>query len=225
VIAVHIGFPKTATTFLQTEVFPRFARPGFTYVPLEACARLFASLIHDDDEIYDGDVTAERVREEAGGAKLSLFSYEALTGHAHPTGSSNRTQIARRLRQLGFDRVLISIRNQFDVLESAYKQYLSGGGVLPFRDYVTFDPSETTYLDPRYYDYHPLYCLYTSLFGFSNVLVLQQERLREPEFLGRLTSFLCAESSTVDWRAHPNQSPSYEKLTLLRLLNRAARGS
>ena len=217
--AAHIGFPKTATKFLQTTVFPRLASPEFTYVPLDGCVSLFASLIEDDDTIYDSAATAERVRESARGAAAALFSYEGLTGHHYRSGFMNRSQIARRLKQVGIDRVLITIRNQFDALESAYKQYIKGGGVLRFRDYITFDSSKTRYLDPRYFDYHLVHNLYASTFGPSNVLMLQHERLREPEFLGRLTAFLSARPITVEWGASANKSLSREKMVLLRLCN------
>jgi hypothetical protein len=217
--AVHIGFPKTATTFLQTAVFPRLESPGFAYVPHESSIRLFASLIDDDDTIYDLEMTAERVRECAQESEAVLFSYEGLTGHHYRSGFMNRSQIARRLKQIGFDRVLITIRSQFDALESAYKQYIKGGGVLRFCDYVTFDASKTRYLDPRYFDYHLIHDLYASTFGPSNVLVLQYERLREPEFLEALKGFLSVRTTTLEWGALSNKSLSFEKMSLLRVCN------
>ncbi|MEQ1856288.1 MAG: hypothetical protein ABL963_07455 [Longimicrobiales bacterium] len=217
--AVHVGFPKTATTFLQTAVFPGLVSPGFVYVPQEASIRLFASLIDDDDTIYNPAMMAERLLETVGASEAVLFSYEGLTGHHYRSGFMNRSQIARRLKQAGFDRVLITIRNQFDALESAYKQYIKGGGVLRFREYITFDESRTRYLDPRYFDYHLIYDLYGSTFGPSNVLVLQYERLREPEFLETLSRFLCARASDIEWGDSFNRSLSFEKMALLRICN------
>jgi hypothetical protein len=218
--AVHIGFPKTATKFLQASVFTRLASRAFAYVPLDQSARLFASLIDDDDSIYDSATTTVRVLECAGESETVLFSHEALTGHHYRCGFVNRSQIARRLKQVGFDRVLITIRNQFDALESAYKQYLASGGVLKFRDYIALDVSTTRYFDPRYFDYHLIYDLYASTFGPSNVLVLQYERLREPAFLDALTGFLCASSIAVEWDVPVNESLSFEKMAFLRLCNR-----
>lgn len=217
--AVHIGFPKTATTFLQTAVFPRLAGPEFVYVTHEPCVRLFASLIDDDDTIYDAAATADRIRECAPTGTAVLFSYEGLTGHHYRSGFMNRSQIARRLKQVGFDRVLITIRNQFAALESAYKQYIKSGGVLRFRDYVTLDASKTRYLDPRYFDYHLIHDLYASTFGASNVLVLQFERLREPDFLEGMMTFLGTGPVSVEWGAPANPSLSFEKTAFLRVCN------
>ncbi len=163
--AIHIGFPKTATTFLQTTVFPRLTGRGFAYVPRGASTRLFAPLIDDDDTIFDPDAMADRVREHASDAPNALFSYEALTGEHFRSGFVNRTQIARRLRREGFERVLITIRNQFDVLESAYRQHVQSGGVLRFRDYASLDPGKPMYLHTRYFDYDLTYDLYATIFG------------------------------------------------------------
>jgi hypothetical protein len=217
--AVHIGFPKTATKFLQKTVFPRIAGPGFTYVPLETSVELFASLIDDDDTIYDEAATVEHVRNAAPESASVLFSHEGLTGQPYRGGFMNRSQIAERLARAGFDKVLVTIRNQADALESAYKQYVAIGGVLRLRDYVTFDPAQAGHLNPQYFDYHRIYELYVSIFGRSNVLVLQYERLVEPTFLEQLTRFLCAKPVTVDVGELVNPSLSFEKAAVLRFCN------
>lgn len=217
--AVHIGFPKTATTFLQTRVFPALVDDGFVYVGKEAAARCLASLIDDDDTIFDAHGLRERVEWSAPSGANALFSFEGLTGHHYRCGFVNRSQIARRLRAAGFDRALITIRNQFDVLESAYKQYVKSGGVLRYRDYVTFDPTRPRYLDARYFDYRLIYELYARTFGRDRVLVLQYERLGEPDFVERLRGFVGAASITIPRHGGENRSLSYEKTAVLRLCN------
>jgi hypothetical protein len=216
---VHIGFPKTATKFLQTAVFPQFKGPVFYYVPFEASASLCASLIDDDDTIYDPVATTSRLREHAPESSTVLVSYEGLTGHHYRTGFMNRSQIARRLKQVGFDRVLITIRNQFDAIESSYKQYIASGGVLSFRGYIGFDPEKPLYLHPKYFDYSLIHGLYAAIFGPSNVLVLQYERLHEPEFLQGLAGFLGASSIDVEWSPPVNRSLTYRDAAILRVIN------
>jgi hypothetical protein len=217
--AVHIGFPKTATTFLQTVVFPQLAEQGFTYSGKAASARFFGSLIDDDDTIFDEATLRERLQRSAEGGEHVLLSYEGLTGHHYRSGFVNRSQIARRLQRIGFDRVLITIRNQFDALEAAYKQYVKSGGVLPFCDYVTFDSAKSVYLHPRYFDYALVYELYAETFGRDNVLILQYERLPEPSFLVALCEFLSARPVTVELGVRVNGSLSYEKTRFLRACN------
>jgi len=217
--AVHIGFPKTATTFLQTRVFPRLARPGFGYVPQAVCARLFRPLLDDDDSIYDSVAVRKSVEQLSLGSEGVLFSFEGLTGHPYGSGFVNRSLAARRLKDLGFDRVVITIRNQADALDSAYRQHIRSGGVLRFREYVSFDPTQSSHLDARYFDYHLAYDLYASMFGPSHVLVLQYERLHEPEFVTSLAGFLAVEPIVLDGSVITNKSLSPEKTVVLRLFN------
>jgi hypothetical protein len=217
--AVHIGFPKTATTFLQTAVFPKLTEQGFGYSGKEASASFFRALIDDDDTIFDEQAVCERLQQRARERDRMLFSYEGLAGHHYRSGFVNRSQIARRLRRVGFDRVLITIRNQFDAFESAYKQYIKSGGVLPFTDYITFDSAKAVYLHPRYFDYALVYDLYADTFGRANVLVLQYEQLGNSVFLAELCEFLGAEPITAVRGTAANRSLSYSKTMFLRGCN------
>lgn len=223
--AVHIGFPKTATTYLQTAVFPNLAEDGFEYVGKAASARFFTPLITDDDTIFDPQAMAYRVQERTAGARTALFSYEGLTGEHYRSGFVNRSQIARRLRQVGFERVLITIRNQFDVLESAYKEHVRSGGVLRACDYLSLDPEKPGYLHPRYFDYHLVYELYAATYGHDNVLVLQCEHLGDPTLLRALSSFLGTRPISMSPRPLENTSVSYEKTVFLRFMNHFTRSS
>ena len=216
---IHIGFPKTATTYLQTMVFPRLAGSGYVDLGKEAYARLFSSLIDDDDTIFDADRTATDIWQHAGSQANALLSHERLTGADYRSGFVNRTQIAHRLKRVGFDRVIITIRNQFDVLESAYKQHVRSGGVLRFRDYLSLDSESPRYLHPRYFDYGLAYDLYATLFGSANVLVLQYEDMAEPRFAAALTAFLGTPEASVSWARPANESLSVEKTAVLRVLN------
>lgn len=214
---VHIGFPKTATTFLQRSVFPRLPA-RFRYFDEHTSAAFFAPLINEDDTIFDAGALQQRIA-AAWGNESTLFSYEPLTGLHHQTGFVNRTLIAQRLRRFGFERAIITIRNQFDVLESAYKEYVKNGGVLRFTDYVVFAPGRTRYLYPQYYDYEPIYRLYADTFGKSNVLVLQYERLGEASFVRELCGFLGVDEISVEKGERVNRSLSTTKTKALRVIN------
>jgi len=214
---VHIGFPKTATTFLQTRVFP--ALRDFRYFDARESERFFASVIGHDDTIFDFAAARRSLQDAWDTHAKSLFSYEPLTGLEYRSAFVNRTLIAQRLRKLGFERVIITIRNQFDVLESAYRQYIRSGGVLKIDEYVTFDPAKTHYLYPEYFDYHSIYRLYAETFGHSNVLVLQYERLRDSAFLAELCDFLQTAAIRVALDDTVNASLSYRKTALLRIIN------
>lgn len=213
----HIGFPKTATKFLQRSVFARLPE-RFRYVGEQAAAEHLLPLIHEDDTIFDGEALRARI-EDACAGESALFSYEPLTGLHYQTGFVNRTLIANRLKALGFDRIIITIRNQFDALESAYKEYVRNGGVVRLADYVAFPPDPPHLLYPAYYDYRAIFALYARTFGRDNVLVLQHERLGHASFAADLGAFLAVDPPTIDPRERVNASLSREKTEILRLIN------
>jgi hypothetical protein len=215
---VHIGFPKTGTTFLQREVFPRL-RPEWLYFDSQDSEAAFAPLIHHDDTIFDADGLKHRFEDAWRSRARVLFSYEPLTGLHHQTGFVNRTPIAKRLRALGFNRVIITIRNQFEVLESAYKQYVKSGGVLDFDEYVSFGPGPRRGVYPEYFDYYSIYRLYAETFRPENVLVLQYEHLAAGTFVAGLCRFLGVAAFKIRSCPRVNASLSYKKTKILRLLN------
>jgi hypothetical protein len=116
--------------------------------------------------------------------------------------------------------VIITIRNQFDVLESTYKEYVRGGGLLRFEEYVRFDGPLRRCMDPAYFDYYPIYRLYADLFGRSSVLVLQYEDLGSAVFLEALSSFLeIGLIDAVEPGVAVNPSLSRAKTKALRVIN------
>lgn len=214
----HIGFPKTATTFLQGKVFPRLA-DEFAYIGKEACASLFAPMMDHDDTVLDRGDLLSGIECASSGSRNALFSYEALTGLHYRSAFVNRSLIARRLRELGFEKIIITIRNQFDALESAYKQYVKSGGVLKFDEYVCFDTVKQRFLYPEYFAYYPIYRLYADLFGRANVLILQYEHLGRASFIEDLAGFLQIEPFEVDIGDPINSSLSCAKTKILRVIN------
>jgi hypothetical protein len=215
---VHIGFPKTATTFLQERVFPRLA-DRFVYFDRGESAAYFEELVGYDDSVFDADGVRDRFGRAFERGPKTLFSYEPLTGAHYQSAFVNRSQIARRLRRVGFDRAIISVRNQFDALESSYKQYVKSGGILKLDEYITFDSSKRRYLYPEYFEYFSMYRLYAGIFGAENVLILQYEDLAGGSFLRQLCSFLQEATLEVARSEAVNPSLSCDKVRILRILN------
>ena len=221
-IICHIGFPKTGTTFLQYAIFPKIE--GVQYIPTELSKQLFSTTIDSDDTVYDEQINRSSLQQLIDPSSTTvLLSNERLTG-SHQTGHFvNRSQIARRLKNLGIDKIIITIRNQVDVLESAYRQYIKRGGVLKFKDY--FGLEKTTINPPfalDYYNYALIVDLYADLFGKQNVLVLTYETLGDDNFYQRLADFLGVDyttNSTKMQAQHINKSLGYRRTSVLRILN------
>jgi hypothetical protein len=215
---VHIGFPKTGSTFLQKSLFPQFSK-DVECIDQDTSSTLFMPVMNYDDTVFDIDRVRERFQRVWKDTRKVLFSSEPLTGLHHQSAFVNRTLIANRLRAIGFDRVIISIRNQYDILESAYKQYIKSGGVLKFDQYISFDTERPGYLYPEYFRYDLIYELYAGDFGKSNVLILQYEDMQQTSYINDLSTFLSVAPIKTEPLDRINPSLSNSKSRILRLIN------
>lgn len=221
-IICHIGFPKTGTTFLQKSIFTKF--DGITYKDDLQIKSIFYDIIEKDETIYDLLSIKEELHSVLDESPNNLLlSYEPLTGHHYKTNFPNRTQIARRLKEIGINKIIITIRNQFDVLESTYKQYVKSGGVLKYSEYFNFTSKKNGYFNIEYFNYFKIIQLYSSLFGTENVLVLQQENLNceNKSFFNCLFDFLeiKPQDFSFELKKNINKSLSKEATNLLRIIN------
>ncbi len=191
---LHIGYHKTATTWLQRHVFDRssgsFASPCSF---LDQVDHLVKPHPLEWDEAAARRFFDERVRAIEADGLVCAMSNEAFSGNPHG-GSFQSVEIARRLHALFPDaKVLIVIRRQADHVLSSYKQYVPRGGCLAPGRY--FDPPRNWFRIPgfRYghFAHDQLIRLYQELFGRDRVMVLPYEWLVQDsdDFLQRICSF------------------------------------
>jgi hypothetical protein len=180
---IHIGYHKTASTALQDYVFRR-EDSGF------ACWPDDRKLVHpylvcrspyepvSEDARADLQRQADEAREVG---RCFVISHERLSGY-FATGGFDSEAIARRLAAaFPAARVLVVVREQGAMLESFYSQYISDGGVLPFRKFmrpISQNLRRAPEFDLDYLCYDRLVACYRSLFGAERVLVLPFELLR-----------------------------------------------
>ncbi len=130
---IHVGYPKTATTYLQQEVFPHV--PGIAYLgkPLhdKAVETAFADLRFLDDVSFRKDECFERLRSyvrSKGGQSDNglLLSYEGFVCPKHwGTRLADRSIIAQRLHQVfGEAKIIITLREQISWLGSYYLRHI-----------------------------------------------------------------------------------------------------
>ena len=221
-IICHIGFPKTGTTFLQKNVFPNIS--DVNYIDRTAIKDLSYALIEKDDSYYDAEKIKADVAKMHDSNSIMLISDEALTGHHIKTEFPNRSQIARRLKAAGVSKIIISIRNQVDVLESTYKQYIKSGGVLKVSKFFDLGDNRSPYFYINYFNYEKIIELYAEIFGRENILVVQFENIFEnkTEFTNRLNGFLQLENIDLKDALHlpaVNDSLSNFSTKSLRAIN------
>lgn len=217
---LHIGYHKTATTWLQRCIFQdpktRFGQIGGAQ-----------DFIATNPFVFRPNRIRKKLEPEIRGAqarnRVPVMSSERLSGDPY-TGGYDSKAIADRLAAVyPRARILLVIREQKSMFVSIYKEYIMRGGAASFRQWTT--PPEDGYWLPQFrfefLAYHHLIGYYNRLFGDANVLVLPYELLqRQPRsFLQRLDEF--AGTSAAQSNARPIRvSQSAAALSLKRHANR-----
>jgi hypothetical protein len=204
-LAVHIGFHKTATTWLQEVVFPHHPqlRP---YVAGRVWDDPFLRCIVAESD-REFDCGRARAAYEDGLARLgplgpdqvAVISAERLSGHA-ASGGYDTIRIARRLRDTVPEaRVLIVVRSQIDMIESEYRQLVGEGYRGRLASLWATDAWKRVQFDLGHYEYDTLVREYQRLFGAEQVAVFTYEGFLadRTRFLDRLAAFWCVEPAAV----------------------------
>lgn len=217
---LHVGFHKTATTWLQRSVFAA-PNSGFeSHWPVREHAAIHAFVVPDDAS-FDPDVArtpfVDGIEHAARTGSVPVISHEDLCGFP-VRGEYYGAQVAARLHaSFPEARVLIGIREQRSMLFSMYQQYIRQYGTEPIETYLG---DEGGNLDPHpvcrrdHLAYVGLIRSYQTLFGAENVLVLPIELLRSErsEYLRRLSAFV--DSSAVTPLESGVLNPRWSGLTL-----------
>ena len=193
----HIGYHKTATTWLQVNLFsnadlgfvpfgsliPHTGEPPSKKDVSKVGAKYF--IRHDDFRIL---LPFETRKEEFLGTckssqsseKTTVISNERLSGHPS-SGGYDAFLIASRIVDADPSaKIVICFRNQVNMITSYYFQYLKGGGRKSIKELLseTFDPRRIGFsLDHFAYDKLAQY--YIEHLGSKNVLLLPYEELLE----------------------------------------------
>lgn len=196
-VLLHIGYHKTASSLLQTTIFDRadhgfmrpldeprhqlvvdFVRPGpFSYAPESVRAKYQAHL------------------QTASSKGLTMvLSHERLSGYPPSGGYDSRTLADRLHETFPEAAVLIVIREQASLINSMYSQYISDGGDMSLKHYLSA-PQPHLMRVPSFsfdfYEFHRLIDYYQNLFGKGQVLAIPYEILRRDPaaFIERIASF------------------------------------
>ena len=216
VVVVHMGLPKTGTTFLQDQVFrtcDQIADFGKTSSykterpDVDPVLRMIATVSDAEFRSHLTSVRALLMREaeKAGaqnpGPSVPLLSYE---GFFRPK-AIHPIEIYGRLESIfGAVKVLLTIRQQFDLITSWYLyrfyHFLQGGA-------PSFEVWATKRLQKRSAwnlfhccDYWPVIQQLVARAGDGNVLVEPMEGLirgGDPDALGRLADFLAVDHDAL----------------------------
>jgi hypothetical protein len=190
-LLIHIGYHKTATTWMQRQLF----MPAHGYRQICGHREVFDHIVGPHGLAFDPApmqaLIAERLAAVEAG-QTAVISSEILSGHPFYGGWGSDIHAARLHRIAPEARILISIRHQMQILPSVYMQYVLRGGTMPPAAFFA-GTQEIEYAGfaPEHFEYDALVGHYQRLFGRQGVHVLTQESLRgdAESVLRRLAEF------------------------------------
>ena len=168
---IHIGYPKTASTWFQREFFPRVENGLY----IDRFLLLRKHIIDPSPFEFDAFKTKKIICSNLPKNKILLLSDEAFLG-----GNEYFVkEYALRLKNI-FEKpkILIIIRNQKTILASKYSQYLkANGGTFRFKKYI-YRENDFFRTDNILFDhlsllkYDKVISYYKGLFGNDNVIII-----------------------------------------------------
>ena len=177
-LLIHIGYHKTATTWMQRLLF----LPVHGYHPLANHDQVSEHITAPHGLRFDPTPMQRLIAEGLAAVppnSVPVVSSELLCGNLFFGGRESEVY-AERLKAIAPDaRILISIRSQMQLLPSVYMQYVSRGGTMSCRQFFERQiPLGYFGFDAKHFEYDRLVARYQTLFGTENVYVLPQESLK-----------------------------------------------
>jgi hypothetical protein len=224
---IHIGYHKTGTTWLQNQGLRKHPdiillnysnNPKARTVKVPEVHELIRQLyfVHDFD--FQPDYFREKFNEIVSKYKTSSsvigISYEFFSGDFYNGNDSAR--IANRVLEVfGPTKIIIVIRNQIDMIEATYKQYIHSGGTLSIKQFLDKDRFPVADLIHRL-QYDKLVNYYQQLYCKENVFVGLYELFEhdKEKFMKDLYGFIGVESKSIYGERDLYLNKSHHKLTL-----------
>lgn len=239
-IIIHIGMPRTATTFFQQKVFP--VLPNYVSFNLETAHfnPVFNQMQFADDTFYDKSKIIEFTKDWKN--KNIILSNENFVGQSYFLNHNNRSIIAKRLSEAFPNaKILLVLRNQIDLLASLYAISLEWRETKQIDDYI-WQPEKiksiktetgpaklyyNTYEDYENiegYDYLSLIQLYKIHFKHVEVLLFEDFIHQPNTFASKLDAFFELEQplflKLIEQKEAINQGVDVVQAKKLRKLNK-----
>jgi len=194
---IHVGYGKTATTWLQDRLYVSSSQCSYFGKTSDNYPGWLIRLHYLDDYAFLNEreklKTLILQRHIEDPQKASLVSSEAFTNFTTIIPQANRIKDV-----FPFPRIILTIRNPISLLESYYKQNVKGGyWFLDLEQYLdrtrtpfAIQKRPPIYLPDLFYDEVIEY--YGNVFGRENVCVLRYEDfVKAPnDFVAQLGSFM-----------------------------------
>lgn len=231
-VYIHVGMPKTGTTFMQKKVFPHLQHVEY-WTPFEHPLTYFFERISNNNHLTYPEEWKQKIREylECSETEKHVLSFEGFFGSYTNNYKSNYTNSLTLKELFPSAKVILCIRNQVDIIESNYSQIVSEGFSGSINQYLNYrkgkfqnERSESG-INLNIESLHLVKYIenYLEVFGTDNVLVLPFELLKNSRqtFLNRICDFLDVESISMNETASAPTKTSLSKrgMKITRVLN------
>lgn len=171
---IHIGLPRTATTFFQNHLFPHVPEMAYYGLPYTQVNQAFNRMLFEDESRYNSEQFKSEV--EALPGNRILLSNENFVGQSLYWHFGNRTRIAQRLSEaMPEARIILFLRNQADLIRSLYLIALQDKETASLADYVRGLPNpyplssyqSTPKVDLFDYTHYDSYHAHEQLYGYN----------------------------------------------------------
>jgi hypothetical protein len=186
---IHIGFHKTASTYLQLKYFKNIdnlQRINDDFKEKDLDKWFFENFININPYEFDRDEFLSEFENELTSIyslnheSNLLISDENLSGNIY-LGVDSKELMNRLYETFGKVKILIIIRNQIDFILSAYSNYILHGGIKTLKHWITsIETHNGLILEKIKYSY--LVENYQELFGKENIEVIPYELLWDKNF-------------------------------------------
>ena len=206
----HIGYHKTASTWFQKRFYPKVLNTE----NIER-SKIRAFFYENKNEIFEN-------------SKDVIFCDEELSGNIHNGGFSGflTDGVVSKISKFENPKVIIFIRNQYDIITSSYLQYIKEGGNYSLKRYINHKDyirsNRTALFSYSHFDYLQLITKYENQIGTNNVFVYLYEDFvnNQKQFI---SNFIKAHNFEIDINkidfSRKNSSYSFLSLILARVLN------
>jgi hypothetical protein len=224
-LLIHIGYPKTASTWLQQGIFKDektgFISPWRGHWSDGIAVREFITVDSFSFSPINAYSAFENGLKEAEQKHLcAVLSQEMLSCNFLDQSGYWGKEVAKRLHDVFPQaKILIVIREQKSMIFSAYGQYIRNGGRKSIEQFIS-----TQNIKPGVYPLFRLYSLkydylikyYHHLFGENQVLVLPFELLKRDTnlYLKKILEFVGIEEVSFDYKLSKEINVNYKAATL-----------
>jgi hypothetical protein len=194
-LLIHIGYHKTASTWLQRVVFDsgRFGLVAWGPDGSEQSPRPISNantLCYDVDEIRR--FYLDRLRPDIPEGAWVALSSERFSGSLFGAYDSASNGLILRETFPGAH-IMVVVREQKAIILSTYSQYVKKGGLLPLSKFLSeHTNTRVPFFLLRQFEYHHLVSYYMHLFDRDKVLVLPYELIGSSagEFIQAIRRFV-----------------------------------